>query len=124
LTIIEELLKWDGCDAVINLGIMGRKHLAGLYVDAVRQSDPMYTPAFLDTVNEALVVFEKKYVQNIARLMEVYQKPVIGVSLLTDAMDRTTYVVENSPYKGVFYTTPERAVKTLAKMVEYSKYRL
>jgi len=108
---------------VINLGIMGRKHLAGLYIDAVRQSDPMYESAFLDSIQEALVDFEKKYVEKIARLMEVYQKPVIGVSLLTDAMDRTTYMVENSPYKGVFYTTPERAVKTLAKMVEYKRYR-
>jgi acyl-CoA synthetase (NDP forming) len=124
LTIIEELLKWDGCDAVINLGIMGRKHLAGLYVDAVRQSDPMYEPAFLDSIEEKLATFEKRYIQEIARLMEIYQKPVIGVSLLTDAMDRTTYLVENCPYKGVFYTTPERAVKTLAKMVQYSQYRL
>ncbi len=123
LTIIEELLKWDGCDAVINLGIMGRKHLAGLYFDAVKQSDPMYEPAFLDNIKEALMTFEKRYVEKIARLMEIYQKPVIGVSLLTDAMDRTTYLVENCPYKGVFYTTPERAVKTLAKMVEYGKYR-
>jgi len=123
LTIIEALLKWDGCDAVINLGIMGRKHLAGLYIDAVRQSDPMYEPAFLDSIQVALADFEKKYVEKIARLMETYQKPVIGVSLLTDAMDRTTYLVKNSPYKGVFYSTPERAVKTLAKMVEYRRYR-
>jgi acyl-CoA synthetase (NDP forming) len=123
LTIIEELLKWDGCDAVINLGIMGRKHLAGLYVDAVRRSDPMYEPAFLDSIEDKLTTFEKRYIEEIARLMEIYRKPVIGVSLLTDAMDRTTYLVENCPYKGVFYTTPERAVKTLAKMVEYSKYR-
>ncbi len=123
LTIIEELLKWDGCDAVINLGIMGRKHLAGLYVDAVKRSDPMYEPSFLDSIKETLAAFEKRYVEEIARLMEIYQKPVIGVSLLTDALDRTTYLVENCPYKGVFYTTPERAVKTLAKMVQYSKYK-
>ncbi len=123
LTIIEELLKWDGCDAVINLGIMGRKHLAGLYTDAVLKSDPMYEPTFLNSIKEALETFEKRYVDKIAGLMEIYQKPVIGVSLLTDAMDRTTYMVENCPFKGVFYTTPERAVKTLAKMVEYSKYK-
>ena len=123
LTIIEELLKWDGCDAVINLGIMGRKHLAGLYIDAVLKSDPMYEPAFLNNIKEALETFEKRYVEKIAGLMEIYQKPVIGVSLLTDAMDRTTYMVDNCSFKGVFYTTPERAVKTLAKMVEYKRYK-
>jgi acyl-CoA synthetase (NDP forming) len=54
--------------------------------------------------------------------METYKKPVIGVSLLTDRLDRTIYMVNASPYKGVFYTTPERAVKTLAKMYQYQKY--
>jgi len=123
LTIIEELLKWEDCDAVINLGIMGRKHLVGLYLDAVRQSDPGYDEGFLNDIQATLTGFEERYVQRITRLMEIYHKPVIGVSLLTDAMDRTVYMVADSPYRGIFYTTPERAVKTLARMVEYGRYR-
>ena len=123
LTIIEELLKWEDCDAVINLGIMGRKHLVGLYIDAVRRSDPGYDEAVLNDIQATLNGFEDMYVQKITRLMETYNKPVIGVSLLTDAMDRTVYMVEDSPYRGIFYTTPERAVKTLARMVEYGRYR-
>ncbi len=121
LTIIEELLKWEECDAVINLGIMGRKHLVGLYLDAVRQSDPGYDDVFLKDIQATLTGFEERYVEKITQLMEVYEKPVIGVSLLTDAMDRTVYMVEDSPYRGIFYTTPERAVKTLARMVEYGR---
>ena len=62
------------------------------------------------------------YIKRIVALMETYQKPVIGVSLLTDELDRTIYMVGDSPYKGVFFTTPERAVKTLAKMYEYQRY--
>jgi hypothetical protein len=54
--------------------------------------------------------------------METYKKPIIGVSLLTDDLDRTIYMVDDRQYKGVFYTTPERAVKTLAKMYEYQQY--
>jgi acyl-CoA synthetase (NDP forming) len=123
LTIIEELLKWEECDAVINLGIMGRKHLVGLYIDAVRRSDPGYDDNFLNDIQATLNGFEELYVTKITKLMEAYHKPVIGVSLLTDAMDRTVYMVEDSPYRGIFYTTPERAVKTLARMVEYGRYR-
>lgn len=123
LTIIEELLKWEECDAVINLGIMGRKHLVGLYIDAVRQSDPGYDDVFLNDIQATLTGFEEQYVQKITQLMETYNKPVIGVSLLTDAMDRTVYMAGDSPFRGVFYTTPERAVKTLARMVEYGRYK-
>ncbi len=122
MTIIEELLKWDGCDAVINLGIMGRKHLAGLYLDAVLQSDPAYAPDFIEGIRQSRDQYEITYIEKIVTLMETYKKPVIGVSLLTDKLDRTIYIVKDSPYKGIFYTTPERAVKTLAKMYEYQQY--
>jgi len=61
-------------------------------------------------------------VEQIVNLMEKYQKPVIGVSLLTDEKDRTIYMAKNSEYKGVFYTTPERAVKTLSKMFAYYNF--
>ena len=123
LIVIEELLKWEGCDAVINLGIMGRKHLVRYYIDAVRKTDPMYDDDFLYQIEQTLGMFEETYIQKIAKLMETYQKPVLGVSLLTEAHDRTVYMVEGSPYRGVFYTTPERAVKTLAKMVAYNTYK-
>ena len=45
-----------------------------------------------------------------------------GVYLLTDDADRTIHMTENKAYKGVFYTTPERAVKTLSKMYQYHNF--
>ena len=122
IRIIESLLQWDGCDAVINLGIMGRKHLAGQYFDAVMTADPDYASDFLLSLKTALVENEKQYVDQVVDLMATYQKPVIGVSLLTDEKDRTIYMAENEAYKGVFYNTPERAVKTLSKMFAYYKF--
>lgn len=123
LTVIEELLKWNGCDAVINLGILGRKHLTNLYFDAVKRTDPAYDSDFLNNVKNSLEKFERRYIEKIIELVEKYQKPVLGVSLLTGVMDRTIYRVPNSSFRGVFYTTPERAVKTLAKMYEYRQYQ-
>ena len=105
-----------------HLGIMGRKHLAGQYFDAVMTSDPDYASEFLLSLKTALYENEKQYVNQVVDLMVKYQKPVIGVSLLTDEKDRTIYMAEKEAYKGVFYNTPERAVKTLSKMFAYYNF--
>ncbi len=122
--IIEELLKWDGCDAVINLGIVGRRILASRLVASVRQADPTYSPDFLDSVDQLVIDFEKNYIRNIVRLMEKYSKPIYGVSLMTDRHSLTVNRVPNSDFKGIFYQTPERAVKALARMVQYRRFRV
>ncbi|MCG6910146.1 MAG: acetate--CoA ligase family protein [Deltaproteobacteria bacterium] len=122
IDIIETLLKWEGCDAVINLGIMGRRHLIGHYMDAVMAADPSYDKEFLLGIKNALEEEEKSYVQKIVDLMERHRKPVVGVSLMTDEKDKTIYMAAKSDFKGVFFTTPERAVKTLSKMYRYDQF--
>ena len=119
LIVMEELLKWDGCDAVISLGIMGRRNLLGRYVESIRKADPTYSPEFLEAARNHILDFEKRYIETTVSLMEQYRKPVIGVSILTTDEDQTLYRVEGSGLKGVFYPTPERAVKALSKMCEY-----
>ncbi|MCF8050445.1 MAG: acetate--CoA ligase family protein [Desulfobacterales bacterium] len=122
MVAIEELLRWDGCDAVINLGIVGRRILLRRLVDSVSEADPSYSEEALASARQMFDAFERKYIAHIADLMERYQKPVYGVSLLTEAQDRTVTPVENKRYKGLFYPTPERAVKAVSKMVEYGKF--
>ena len=123
LTVMEALLKWDGCDAVINLGILGRRIFLNRLADSVEKADPAYTRDFLDDAVDAFSDFETSYIEQIVRLMDVYDKPVFGVSLLTDEKDATVYRVNGHERKGVFYETPERAVKAAARMVEYQRYR-
>ena len=122
MTIIEELLKWDGCDAVINLGILGRRILLKRLVDSILVADPTYTPEYLESVNKTLSAFDENYIKHIVTLMEKYNKPVFGVSLLTDEKDKTVYRVSGCSFKGVFYPSPERAVKAFAKMYEYKRF--
>ena len=122
IAVMEELMAWDGCDAVINLGILGRKILVSRMMEAVEAADPNYPPDFLDSVRNQMNRFEEEYVQHMVRLMETYQKPILGVSLLSDGPEKTVYRVKSSEYAGIFYTTPERAVKTLSKMLEYYKF--
>jgi acyl-CoA synthetase (NDP forming) len=122
MTVMEALMKWDGCDAVINLGIMGRRHMVSRLADSVRISDPTCPVDFLEKLNQALDDFEKKYVAHIIDLMETYRKPVLGVSMLKDAKDRTVYTVEGKKYMGLFFPTPEQAVISLSKMCEYCRW--
>jgi acyl-CoA synthetase (NDP forming) len=122
LTTMEALMKWDGCDAIINLGIMGRKHLVSRMADSIRVADPTCPKDFLEKVNQALDEFEEKYIHHIVSLMSIYQKPVLGVSMLKDENDLTVNQVKGFRYKGLFFPTPEQAVVSLAKMYEYQKF--
>jgi acyl-CoA synthetase (NDP forming) len=122
MTTLEELMQWDGCDAVINLGIMGRRIMVKRFGQSVLKADTRYNADFIDQVNAQYSQFEKEYVEHIVKLMEKYQKPIFGVSLLPDEKNQTLYRVDGSEFKGVFYPTPERAVKSYAKMVDYNRF--
>lgn len=121
-TIMEELLKWDGCDAVINLGVLGRAIMFERMADAAERADPTYSKDFFEGAKAYLRSFEQDYLRLIAQLMEAYQKPVYGVSLLTDVKSRTVYSVDGSAHKPVFYQSPERAVRACARMFEYQRF--
>lgn len=122
LTVLEALAQWDGCDAIINLGIMGRRHIVEQLTASVLVADTTYTPALLEQIKEGLVAFEEKYVHHIVTLMEKYHKPIIGVAMLKDEKDRTVYALDGHDSKGVFFPAPEQAVQSLAKMVTYAKF--
>jgi len=55
--------------------------------------------------------------------MEKSGKPILGVNLLPEENARTIMEVKGSPYKGVSFLTPERAVKALARMNTYRQWR-
>ncbi|MDZ7833335.1 MAG: acetate--CoA ligase family protein [Desulfobacterales bacterium] len=122
ITVLEALMKWDGCDAVINLGIMGRRHMVSRLADSVRQADPACPADFLEKINRSHAEFEDQYIAHIVSLMEQHPKPVLGVSMVKDETDRTVYTLEDRKYKGLFFPAPEQAVKSLAKMYEYQRF--
>ena len=122
MVVLEELMKWEGCDAVINLGIMGKRIMTDQLTRSIAKADTLYSKDFLDAVVQAITDFEKKYIEHIVTLMETYHKPIYGVNIITDENDKTVYRVKDKKYKGVFFPTPERAVKSLAKMAEYRRF--
>jgi hypothetical protein len=122
MTITEELLKWDRCDVVIHLGILGRMIFVGSLIRSVLIADPTTNRDRLDEIPRLMHQFEDQYIRFILKLMERYGKPVLGVSLMGDEQARMVVEIEGSPYKSVSFQTPERAVKVLAKMVGYQRW--
>ncbi len=121
-TCMEELLKWDGCDAVIHLGIHGRRILVDAMINSMLKTDPDMDEAKVAPFREMTLTAEEEYSKYVVELTRKYEKPVLGVSLLTDELSRTLYRYDDSDYKGVFFPSPERAVKALAGMVQYQDW--
>lgn len=119
LFVMEEMMKWDGCDAVINLGIVGRRHMVSRMADSIRKADPQTPESFMESVLTLLDAFEEKYMQHLVSLMEKYEKPILGVNILRGEKDKTVYSFGDFKNKALFFPTPEQAVRSLARMYEY-----
>jgi acyl-CoA synthetase (NDP forming) len=122
LAVTEALMAWEGCDAVIHLGIVGRKHFLDRMLAASGTVDPQRDQAFCESLPVALARFEAQYIEQTVRLMATHGKPVLGVNLLPDENARTI-IDAAGPYKGVCFLTPERAVRALAGMQSYRRWR-
>ena len=119
---LETLLQWDGCDAVIHLGIHGRRLFSGRMLQSIKAVDPSYSQDLLNEIEARNQTYEQKYIAHIIQLIETYQKPVLGVSLLTDKDDYTLYSQSGSQYKCVMFPSPERAVFALSRMCWYEQW--
>ena len=119
---LEALIAWDGCDAVINLGILGRRIFLDRLATTAQKIETGLTASQVDGLRTMINDYEDKFVHKTVELMQQYAKPIIGVHLLTDGQDKTLYRVDGAEYKAVFYETPERAVYALSKMVQYYDY--
>ena len=122
MILIEELLKWDGCDAAIHLGILGRLVFVKRMIESCHMADQTCDRKVLVEIVRRVADFELSYSEHVVRLMEKYGKPVLGVCLLSDENARAIKEIEGSQYKGVSFLTPERAVKALAGMYSYKSW--
>ncbi|GAB6193054.1 acetate--CoA ligase family protein [Desulfocastanea catecholica] len=119
---IEVLAAWDGCDAIIHLGISGREYLLQMVLESVNAVDAETDPKDSQKMLSGLHKWEHQYVRHTVELMEKFRKPILGVTMTSDPKKRSIYEVENSKYNGVFFNSPERAVKALGHMCEYRDF--
>jgi acyl-CoA synthetase (NDP forming) len=123
MMITEELMKWDGCDAVVHMGILGRMTFFRWLMDSAVKSDPDYDHDLFAAIPAQVREFEERFTRHTIRLMERYQKPILGVTLLLDEQTKTVVEVPGEKYKSVSFLTPERTVKSLAEMYNYRCWR-
>lgn len=119
---LQALAAWDGCDAVIHLGVSGRGFLLETLLKSVVTVDPDAELKDFQYLMDGMDQWGQQYVRHTVELMERYEKPILGVTLTADPKIRAVYEVENARYNGVFYTSPERAVKALGHMCEYHDF--
>jgi acyl-CoA synthetase (NDP forming) len=119
LKVIKELFNWDGCDAVITIGVFD----LAFFFDGVTEStiliDPGADLGFLKSLKQILIDSAAHYISQLVKLIEESGKPVIDVSLNAD---KTVVDGGESRYKAVFFQSPERAVKVMAKMCGYKEW--
>lgn len=118
---IEMLAAWEGCDAIINLGIYGRSHLLNATVASLMKADPGLDPEMEKFYADLGALAEKSYLEAVVGAMERHGKPIIGVNLVSGSESRTLYEVEGARYRGVFFNSPERAVSALHHMCRYAE---
>ena len=119
---IEVLAAWDGCDAIIHLGISGREYLLETMLESITVVDAETDPNESLKILQGLDKWGHQYIRHTVALMERYGKPILGVTLTADPTKPAIYEVENSKYNGVFFTSPERAVTALGHMCEYRDF--
>jgi acyl-CoA synthetase (NDP forming) len=119
---IEVLAAWDGCDAVIHLGISGREYLLQTLLESINTVDTENDQKESQRILQGLHKWGHRYIRHTVELMERYKKPILGVTLTADPRKPAIYEVENAKYHGVFFTSPERAVTALAHMCEYRDF--
>jgi len=119
LVAVEELMKWDGIDAVISLGIVGRLELLQLLIRSTRQADKNRSSDYLDQMEIMVRQYEEGYAARMVELMEMYEKPILGVSLAKTEQG-TVRPFPGKRYDAVFYQTPESAVNVLRAMCRYA----
>jgi len=119
MLVMEEMAKWDGCDAIMHLGCVGRMIFVQKTVESALATDPNQKPQIKDYVTAQLTAYEQKFTEFTVQLMETYKKPIVGVYLIADDTNRMIKDIEGRTYKGVTFLSPERAVKALAKMYGY-----
>jgi acyl-CoA synthetase (NDP forming) len=122
LVAVEELLKWDGIDAVISLGVVGRLELLRLLIRSTREVDHTKSQEYLAQTETMVEEYEENYIARLAELMETYEKPVVGVSLATTE-EGIVRPVPGKRYDTVFFQTPESAVNVLAGMHRYASFK-
>jgi acyl-CoA synthetase (NDP forming) len=118
LECLEILAAWEGIDAILALGA---KRLMDSYPYSKEVKEPKPLVDAITLATEMIHQYAQKpdkVLLNLGQLVKEYHKPIIAVSLASEFSHRSFL----EDFKVVSYPTPERAVRVLGHMVDYSRY--
>lgn len=113
------LIEDDNFDAVLVISGVGMSAIMG------RQVASSVPAATREQAAEFLKLLEDNELDNLDRVFEYmdrYQKPVIMSNPITEAFRESRTFKKLRDNGVMMYPTPERAVKALAALVQYSRY--
>ena len=85
MTILEELLLWPECDAIIHMGIIGRLIMIKATLESTNVVDKNYDHKKIESALHYLEDFEKQTIEQTVTLMEKYDKQFnTALNLLND----------------------------------------
>jgi acyl-CoA synthetase (NDP forming) len=119
--VVGMLAEWDGCDAIIHLGVEGVESLLENFGKSCIKLQPELQGPLAQRRLE-MAKLESLYIDHTIRLMEKYRKPILGVRLLDGNGKQAVRDMAGSEFKAVSFPTPERAVNALAGMVRYTRW--
>jgi len=119
--IMETLAAWDGCDAILHLGFVGRRPFVEMAVASMHQAGFFPTESVGHRILAECDEAERSIRAHSVRLMERYQKPIIGIFQEIHG-GRIVEAVPDNRYGSVCYLNIRRAVSVLAAMVAYREW--
>jgi acyl-CoA synthetase (NDP forming) len=119
---VEAMIASDAFDAVILLGIINSfKTVLRLYDATVNLGKKV--DMNLQELEQRLDELQAGFLDNIAGLMEKYDKPIYPVALVSPADQPVVHTPKNGgKYNAMIFRTPEEAVSCCAKQYRYSRY--
>lgn len=109
LKCLEILVSCTEVDSILALGVVASSSRFAALIKNATNMDLSIAKNFAEAMEKSDIEFINK----ISFLQDKYNKPIIGVGMLSP---------EYKNEKLLVYDTPSKAVKVLAKLVEYKKY--
>ncbi len=122
LEVASILMRWEGIDALVSLGVTGRRIAIRKNSRSALAADPDVDAGFIAQIQDLVDGFEDRYVAHLMALAEEHGKPVFGVGLLSGESEKTVREVPGAKHRAVFFETPERAARALAGMARYRSF--
>lgn len=119
---VETMIASDAYDAVILLGIINSfKTILRLYDATINLGKKV--DMNLQDLEKQLDEIQVGFLDNIAGLMEKYEKPIYPVALVSPADQPVVHTPKNGgKYNTMIFRTPEEAVCCCAKQYRYSRF--